>query len=420
MYISKIELEDIRGFKELKVNFEKDNKIKKWLTILGDNAVGKSTILKCIAMGLSDQSSAAGLMKEDDAAFIRRGETKGKIIITLKEDNIKKSYPIITILTKAIKGDNESPEILNQQNPQNLSLWKNVFLCGYGVQIGDGGGKTWDKYNSLESVYTLFNTGSDLQDAEGVMFKQEDDVRESFSRLIEKILMLDGYKEIEYNTKGMYVHGPWGKFRVNELSDGYRRLIQIVVDFFGWQIVSNRLKVVGDKISGILVIDELETHLHPRLQRFVVDRLRTHLPDVQIITTTHSPLVALGTSDVEDGLMLELDLAQDGTNQVRYECVDSNYYKGYSVDQILTSTVFDLPIAQSGVAGDKVVRYRELFRSNNRNREEEEEYKKLKKEIENEMPELGEKEDDRNLQIEIREMLDKINNELNDSTKKKA
>ena len=344
MYISKVELTNIRCFESLSINLEHRGKIQLWQTILGDNAVGKSTILKCIAMGLCDESSAAALMKETSGEFIRKGKLDASIQITLKGEATEDGFTIITNFTK---GSLESPEKLRQITPPGLFPWKDIFMCGYGVQIGDGGGETWENYKPLEAVYTIFNTGSDLQNTEAVMFKHPSGAfRDWFSELLQNILLLEDYPPIEYNTKGMYVSGPWGKMRVNELSDGYRRVIQLIVDFFGWQIVAERLSLPNDKIAGILLIDELETHLHPKWQRHIVDRLIKHLPDVQIIASTHSPLVALGVSDLGQASILELDLVNESSNRVEYKNISSMNYRGYSVDQILTSSAFDIPIQE--------------------------------------------------------------------------
>ena len=136
---------------------------------------------------------------------------------------------------------------------------------------------------------------------------------------------------------------------------------------------------------------------------------------VQIITTTHSPLVALGTTDLEDALILELDLINENSNRVRYKNVDSNTYKGYTVDQILTSTAFDIPIARSGITGNKMIEFRELFLLESRNAEEEKRFQELRIELESEIPEYGELEEDRKRQRELRQLIEELNNKLKSS-----
>ena len=412
MYISKIVLEKIKCFEDLTIDLEDDGKIRMWLTVLGNNAVGKSTILKCIAMGLCDESSAAALMKEENGEFLRKPHLEGNIKITLKDNAGDTGLTVVTNLTKDTK---ESPEKLRQDTPSDLLLWKDIFMCGYGVQIGDGGGDTFESYKPLEAVYTLFNTGSDLQNTEAIMFKQPLKVRDWLSDMLQEILMLENYPKIKYNTKGMFVSGPWGKLRVNELSDGYRRVIQFTVDFFGWQVIADRLKSTSDEIKGILLIDELETHLHPIWQRYIVDRFKKYLPKVQIITSTHSPIVALGTSDYEGALMLELDLINENSNRVRDKSVDSNKYKGYTVDQILTSSAFDMPIARSGITGDKMIEFRELFLKEYRDAKEEKRFQELRNELGSEIPGYGELEEDRKRQRELRQLIEELNNKLKSS-----
>ena len=68
-----------------------------------------------------------------------------------------------------------------------------------------------------------------------------------------------------------------------------------------------------DEISGIAVIDEVDLHLHPKMQKEVLPRLMHMLPKVQFIITTHSPLLLLGLND---------EYGQDGLNVYQLpECV---------------------------------------------------------------------------------------------------
>jgi len=101
----------------------------------------------------------------------------------------------------------------------------------------------------------------------------------------------------------------------------------------------------------------LETHLHPKWQRYIVDRLRKQLPKVQFIITTHSPLITLGTSDLEEATIIELELETTENNVIHRE-VNPSDYKGLTVDQILTSSAFKLPIARSGNTGDTMLAFR--------------------------------------------------------------
>ena len=113
--------------------------------------------------------------------------------------------------------------------------------------------------------------------------------------------------------------------------------------------------------------------------------------------------------------MLELDLINENSNRVRDKSVDSNKYKGYTVDQILTASAFDMPIARSGITGDKMIEFRELFLKEYRDAKEEKRFQELRNELGSEIPGYGELEEDRKRQRELRQLIEELNNKLKSS-----
>lgn len=103
--------------------------------------------------------------------------------------------------------------------------------------------------------------------------------------------------------------GLGGRFALSELSDGYRGLIGLVVDLASRAALLNP-QAGGDllqTITGVVVIDELDLHLHPQLQGEVLPALRRTFPSLQFIVTTHSPLVLGSAADNQDVLRLGED-----------------------------------------------------------------------------------------------------------------
>ncbi len=77
MYISQIRLDDVRCFGDgFVIDLEENGEPVMWTSILGNNATGKTTLLRSIAIGLCDEASAAGLLKESDQGYIRRDKRK--------------------------------------------------------------------------------------------------------------------------------------------------------------------------------------------------------------------------------------------------------------------------------------------------------------------------------------------------------
>lgn len=86
---------------------------------------------------------------------------------------------------------------------------------------------------------------------------------------------------------------------ISSLSAGYQSLIWMCFDIAYRMAVLNPALV--DKINeapGIVMIDELDVHLHPQWQWLVIDVLRSAFPNVQFIATTHSPLIIASAKDV--------------------------------------------------------------------------------------------------------------------------
>lgn len=78
---------------------------------------------------------------------------------------------------------------------------------------------------------------------------------------------------------------------LEQLSDGYRNLLAIVLDFAHRLAQANPNWEKPLEAPGVLLIDEIELHLHPKWQQTVIPRLRKVFPNTQLLVTTHSPQV---------------------------------------------------------------------------------------------------------------------------------
>jgi hypothetical protein len=133
---------------------------------------------------------------------------------------------------------------------------------------------------------------------------------------------------------------------VDRLSEGYRSLFAMSVDIMRSMLMS------ADNLEnarGVVLIDEVETHLHPQWKMRVMSALRRAMPRVQFIATTHDPLCLRG---LEDGEVVVL--IRDEDSQI-HQLTDLPNIKGLRAEQLLTSEYFGLdstadPETDSGVA----------------------------------------------------------------------
>ena len=108
--------------------------------------------------------------------------------------------------------------------------------------------------------------------------------------------------EITYQDEAGNLH----RHPFHELSDGYRNTLSMIADIAYRMAVLNP-QYLGDvtkKTSGVVLIDEIDLHLHPKWQKSILKTLQTVFPKVQFIVTTHSPSI-ISTAKAEQLLILD-------------------------------------------------------------------------------------------------------------------
>lgn len=138
------------------------------------------------------------------------------------------------------------------------------------------------------------------------------------------------------------------ELRLEEMSDGYKIIIAMVADIASRMVEAN--PVTEDcpnplHASGIILIDEIDLHLHPKWQREILKQLNTTFPNIQFIVTTHSPVIVVGASDIAQ--VIKLNDNNEG-NTFSGELPISN------IGQVLLSELFGLKSLQSPVWDGKI------------------------------------------------------------------
>ncbi len=370
LYIQELELLNIRCFSRIKIDFSHNKFISNTISILGDNSSGKSTILKAVALSLCNESESIALIKSLEGSLISNGEKFGVIRAKLVDSKTNEIYRIEKEITKTEDGD--------ERIRQSSTLPKSkVFICGYGTQRSRIAQQSHEKYSPGKAVVGLFDESSYLQNPELVLLRTNEELRQIIERKLLDILLLDYPSGNIVNTKkGLNFKGPWGNVPFSSLSDGYRSTTQWILDLMAWSIFCDR---IPDHKSphGIILIDEIEQHLHPKWQRYIIQRINRQFPNMQLIVTTHTPLVLSGASDLNSNKIIRL--TRDN-NEIVSESLDASLLKGKRADQILTS-VFELTTSRSPKSSTDVQRYSELSSKEKRSYEEQIEFEALEEKI---------------------------------------
>jgi hypothetical protein len=128
---------------------------------------------------------------------------------------------------------------------------------------------------------------------------------------------------------------PYGWVQLRQLGYGYQTLITWVTDFVSRMV--ERYPDSPDPLAepAVVLVDEIDLHLHPVWQRKLMGFLTERFPNTQFIVTAHSPLVAQAAADANLAV-----LQREGDHVVIRNDVD--YIRNWRVDQILTSELFGL------------------------------------------------------------------------------
>jgi len=313
-FIEKIEVKNIRGI-SFEHKFNLNNKQAPWLMLLGENGTGKTTVLQTLALTLLNDWSKLGI---DASSYVNKSE-EGSIRVKLAD--VKE----LIQLNFYSDGDVER---VNSDNGIPVIAYGAVRL------IPKRNNKPKDLRNM--NVRNLFATSSNsyfLQNPTSWM--KEDNILKHVSRVILDVLPFSKKEKISMaidNHKNFFLIRDDRRINLHELSSGYQSIIAITIDIMR-AIYSNFIG--GYEPEGVVLIDEIDAHLHPTWRMRIVDQLRTAFPRMQFIVTSHDPLCLRGVKNEEIAVMKKIN----DTAKVIQEVPDP---KGLGIDEILTSSLFNM------------------------------------------------------------------------------
>lgn len=308
MFLKEIMLTDFKCHEHLKLSFlsgDKKQPIRKTTFMLGENGTGKSALLKAIALITSGSSGLGDILGNPDG-WIRNKKKFCEIaavIVTAQgqERNIRLRITRGHSLREIISENNET---LEQIDIAIKKADRNYFVAGYGASrrlntddesFSSQGSRQMSQRSAC--VQTLFKPGASLISlAKWAMeldyFKTAggiNTVKEALNQfLVEGVI----FKAIDKKKKTLLFATPDGEVPLEQLSDGYQNVTAWIGDLM--YRITDTFKDYREplKARGVLLIDEIDLHLHPKWQRLLHKFLKEKLPNFQVIATTHSPLTA--------------------------------------------------------------------------------------------------------------------------------
>ncbi|WP_256214639.1 AAA family ATPase [Pseudomonas sp. H1h] len=332
--ISSLSISNFKGIGKLEMSFASDSSSRKGVApaavLLGENSTGKSSILQAIAIGLMSPKLRGQL--NVDFNFFRKRNGPLSSEAKFSEFNSAENETFIEVTFDSGRTSRVNIR-LDGSVVSDDSLNGLVLAYGAHRNFGDESNST-GYFRRASSVESLFDRSKSIPHSMNWLETVDEEKFVPIARAMREILDLKGNQEIvRLESKEIFISSPSGDVSLMELSDGYRALFAVALD-----IMRNMIREWGnlEDSRGTVLIDEIETHLHPRWKMQVVGALRQAMPQVQFIFTTHDPLCLRGM------LKDEVHVLVKNESGVVNEMTGLPDVTGMRAEQLLTSEFFGL------------------------------------------------------------------------------
>lgn len=317
MKLRNLTLESFRGFESLLLDFEPHVTV-----LVGINGSGKSTILDALAVALSQLTTgirtSPGRGRRFSDTDVRTGSSHARVTLSAEvlgkslvwsiahvragrprevSSHLTELRDVIGEVQRSIR-DNESVHLpLAVYYPVNRAVLDNPrrirkrhdfdALSAYDEALVGGEG-------NFRRFFEWFREREDLENQLKVRGQPgfvTDPQLESVRNAIERFMPDFKNLRIERAPQRMLVTKGDETLAIEQLSDGEKCMLALVGDLARRLVLANAGSSSPLDEPAVVLIDEVDLHLHPGWQRQVVERLRETFPGCQFVLTTHSPQV---------------------------------------------------------------------------------------------------------------------------------
>lgn len=333
-YINRIHINKLFHLNNLDITIEDEN--NPHLIITGKNGSGKTILLNAIADFLDnvkgDNSLSYLALYERLAAFQKASETTtvmsdkmalrnaamdtsnkidkifGKVCVDFDNpEEVARKYHIGDFVFAYYQATREIKGILKEpKSPTKPSFKKNGKIKETSTS------QFLNFLSDLKIQEALARNEQQINDANeiGAWFKD-------FEHLLQEIFQDNNLKlEFNYKDYSFFIITNEKKFKFTEVSDGFSAVLDIVADLI-LKMQEDGLLLRNYQKEGVVLIDEIETHLHLGLQKIVMPFLTKTFPNIQFIVTTHSPFVL---SSMPNAVAYDLE-----HREILYDLTDYSY-----------------------------------------------------------------------------------------------
>lgn len=305
MFLTNVELTNVRCIRSMTLPLEMASGVtRKWTLLLGDNGVGKSTLMRSIGLVLAGSSALAELIGDPDS-WVRVGEKECTISADLETADGEKRHISLKIsrgdtIKEVYEANKETLELLDRAIARAA---RNYLVIAYGASRRLSSTKLSTqpvtsrfRHPRANNVATLFSPDAMLNPLEtwaiDLHYRKQDEGLVIINEALRKLLPGMTFKGIDRDKRDLIFDTVDGEVPLAYLSDGYQNMAAWCGDLLFR--ITDTFEDYKDPLAarGVLIVDEIDLHLHPVWQRQLRNFLNDMFPNFQFILTTHSPLTA--------------------------------------------------------------------------------------------------------------------------------
>ncbi len=371
VYFLSLTVENVRCFGEKQTLDLSDGKGRpaQWTILLGENGVGKTTLLQCLAALAPIEEKSIKILvpryiPSSRIVFFEWNPCRGERKIDafhiqcsfFKGDKLTEYVVDAQVIDLYIKDIRREFGVNLQMNLKGYQPLGEVICFGYGAsrRMSETSISDISKDDPTASLFSenvalmnaeewLLQTDYTSRISSPIQKRTQQRLEQIKDVLIELLPDVDDMRFTQPTESQMIPRvefkTPYGWVSIKDLGLGYKTLIAWMVDFAARMFERYPKSPNPLAEPAIVLVDEIDLHLHPKWQRELISHLTKLFPNTQFIATAHSPLVVQAASNANIVL-----LRREGDHVVIDN--DVKAIRGWRIDQVLTSDLFGLESAR--------------------------------------------------------------------------
>ncbi|MFH1466806.1 MAG: AAA family ATPase [Pseudomonadota bacterium] len=331
LQVERLEIHDFRCIGSLVIDFSGSSTLPgNWTCIAGINGSGKSSVLQALCLMLlgPDLSVELGRARLDGMRRRENGTTRhpARLSAVVRHgDDTREIEMTLGGLESATSSTSTKMDAFWRQRSRGLLL---SYGASRNLSEYEDGRYRGRVHPEVHRQVTLFDPLARVVGAEALVDTEglSGEALELFLAVIERVFVEESLAAEVMDGRLMF-HSAGTRVTALDLPDGFRSTVAWLADLcLAWAEKAEAPSTDPSDVRGVVLIDEIDLHLHPSLQRELVPRLRETFPGIQWVVTTHSPLV-LSCFDKNELVLLDHD-AEGGVRALDRQIM------GFTMDQV--------------------------------------------------------------------------------------